>query len=117
MGRPFQLSLLLFACLAAPAAAQDVTGPTLGDAVIVAGASIKVDGRAVGEIQLTRLGENVTATARFKRRPPGRKATLCLSIAGERRCVKRASRAGLKLSLDDTAKIGAALRATVRSGS
>ena len=104
---------------AAPAAAQDVVGvPELdiGEAAAVAGTVISDGDARVGTLEVERIGDKITVTATFTRKPPGKRASLCLSVAGDRHCVRRASRRGLKLTLDRTAAFTAALRATARSG-
>ena len=114
MARWVPLGMLVALLLAAPAAAQQPQ-QELGEGATAAGAQIRDRGRVLGSIELTQVGERVEAVARFQRRPPGRKTSLCLTIAGDRRCVKRASKAGLELRLRDTAAFGASLRATARS--
>jgi hypothetical protein len=117
-------TLLVVIAAAAPAAAQDVVGvPALpvpqleiGDGARAAGATIQRGDRSVGTIEAERVGERITVTATFSRKPPGRRASLCVTVAGERRCVRRKARRGLKLTMDRTAALTSALRATARSG-
>ena len=105
---------------AAPAAAQEVTGTPqidIGEAAAVAGTVIRDGSQKIGTLEVERLGDKITVTASFSRRPPGRRAAICLKVAGDdKRCVRRTSKRGLKLTLDHTADFSTDLRATARSG-
>ena len=105
--------------VAAPAAAQDVVGVPqidIGEAAAVAGSVIRDGSTKIGTIEVERIGDDITVIATFTRKPPGTRASLCMTIDGDRRCVRRASKRGLKLSLDRTADFSAPLRASARSG-
>ncbi len=106
--------------VAAPASAQEVVGTPqidIGEAAAVAGTVIKNGSQRIGTLDVERVGDKITVTATFTRKPPGRRASICLKVAGEdRQCVKRASKRGLKLTLDHTADFSIDLRATARSG-
>jgi hypothetical protein len=115
-------SLLAAAAFAAPAAGQDVL-PTpesgqieVGTPAAAAGAAIRDGDRQIGTLEVNREGESIVAIAIFERRPAGRRSQLCLTIGGEKRCVRRASRRGLRLERRFTAPFDADLVARVRAG-
>jgi hypothetical protein len=115
-----RLPIVVLAVLAAaaPAAAQDVTGTPqidIGEAAAVAGTVIKQGSVKIGTLQAERVGDRITVTATFTRRPPGARASLCVTVDGDRRCMRRDSKRGLKLTMDRTGDFSAPLRATARS--
>jgi hypothetical protein len=115
----FAIAVLAVLAVAAPAGAQDVVGTPqidIGEAAAVAGTVIKQGTQKIGTLEAERIGDEVTVTATFTRRPPGRRASLCVTIDGDRRCLRRDSKRGLKLTIDRTADFSAPLRATARSG-
>jgi hypothetical protein len=118
--RLFAATALAVLAGAAPATAQEVVGTPqidIGEAAAVAGTVIKDGSQKVGTLDVERLGDKITVTANFTRKPPGRRAAICLKVAGDdKRCMRRTSRRGLKLTLDDTADFATSLRATARSG-
>ena len=120
MFRLASITLLAILAVAAPATAQEVVGEPqidIGEAAAVAGTVIKNGSQRIGTLDVERLGDKITVTANFTRKPPGRRASICLKVAGEdKRCVKRTSKRGLKLTLDHTADFSIELRATARSG-
>ena len=101
---------------AAPAAAQDVTGGLdIGEAAAVAGSVIRDGGTRFGTIEVERVGDRISVKATFSKRPPGKRASLCVTIAGDKECVRKAARRGVKLTMDRTAPFTDDLRATARS--
>ena|SRR5215213_8316249 len=111
-------TVVMLLAVAAPAAAQDVVGVPqidIGEAAAVAGSVIRDGSTKIGTIEVQRIGKDITVTATFSRKPPGRRASLCMTIDGDRRCVRKVSKRGLKLSLDRSAPFTASLRATARS--
>jgi hypothetical protein len=113
------VTALIVLAAAAPAAAQDVVGAPqidIGEAAAVAGTVIKVDSQRIGTLEIERVGDSITVTANFTRRPPGRRASLCVTVDGDRRCVRRDAKRGLKLTMDRTAAFSSPVRATARSG-
>ena len=113
--------LLASVALAAPAAGQDVlptpeTGQIdIGEPLAVAGAAIRDGSREIGTLEVNREGDSIVAVAIFERRA-GRRAQLCLTIAGEKRCVRRSARRGLRLEKRWSAPFTVDLVARARSG-
>jgi hypothetical protein len=110
---------LLVLAAASPAVAQDVVGTPqidIGEAAAVGGSVIRDGAATIGTLDVERVGDQITVKATFTRKPPGRRASLCLKVDGERQCVHRAAKRNLKLTLDRSAPFTSALRATVRSG-
>jgi hypothetical protein len=106
--------LLLIA--AAPAMAQDGPGVVLGDPTRVAGVPVRHDGVRVGDLVVERTGSAIVATASFRGRPPGRRITVCVTVSGDRSCVRRRARRNGTVELHARADFTAPLRARVRSG-
>ena len=115
MVRSALITLGLLLVLAVPAAAQD---PQIGllPPARAAGAPIKHAGAKAGTLIVERIGDAVRATATFKGRPPGRKMSVCVTIAGDRRCATRKARRNGTVRLETTADFSAPLSAKARSG-
>ena len=90
----------------------------IGEAAAVAGTVIRDGSQQIGTLEVERLGDKITVTANFSRRPPGRRAAICLKVDRRRQAAAsgRTSKRGLKLTLDHTADFSIDLRATARSG-
>jgi hypothetical protein len=120
MHRLATITTALTLAVAAPATAQEVVGTPqidIGEAAAVGGSTIRDGAAKFGTLEVERVGDKITVKAVFTRRPPGERASLCLSVDGERHCVRKAARKGLKLTFDHAAPFTEALRATARSGS
>ena len=117
--RLLSTALVTVLVAAAPASAQDVTPLPevgIGEAAAAAGGVIRDGDTRFGTIEVERIGEKITVTAHFSKRPPGKRASLCVTVGGDRQCVRKASRRGLELTMERTASFLAGLRATARSG-
>src|SRR3954454_2376599 len=119
MTRIAAITALVVLAAAAPAVAQDVVGAPqldIGEAAALGGAVIRDGSTKIGMLEVSRVGDAITVKATFSRRPPGRRASLCLKVEGNRKCVHKGSKRGLKLTMDRTAAFTSALKATARSG-
>jgi|SRR3954451_1714360 hypothetical protein len=115
MARSALITLGLLLVLAVPAAAQDPQAQLLPPA-LVSVTPIKHDGAKVGTLTVERVGEAIHATASFKGRPPGKSMSVCVTVAGERRCATRKARRNGTVKLDATADFVTPLSAKARSG-
>jgi hypothetical protein len=115
--RTVLLTLALLLTAAAPAVAQDPTPQLqLGDPSRLAATPVKQHGARVGQLVVEQTGSDITATATFQGRPPGRRVTVCVTVAGDRECVTRRAHKGGSVVLKRRGEFTAALRARVRSG-
>src|SRR4051794_7805280 len=106
MRRPFLLSVVLPAVVAAQVG--------IGDPAVAGSAAVRdADGARVGRLVVERTGDDVTATARFAA-APARRATLCVKVAGRKRCVNRRLDGDGTVHLALTADFERALTARVR---
>jgi hypothetical protein len=100
----------------APAAGGVDDPGGIGDPAAAALAPIRRDGARVGRLVVERSGDAIVATATFRRRPPRQRVTLCVTVGGDRRCVRRRPGADGAVRLKRTGSFVAVLRARVRAG-
>jgi hypothetical protein len=115
MLRSALLTLGLLLVLTVPAPAQDSV--QIGTAAVVSNAPVKKQGTRVGDLTVSRDGSSIIATASFKGRPPGRKMSVCVTIAGgQQQCASKKARRNGTVKLSTTADFTTPLTATARSG-
>jgi hypothetical protein len=117
MLRSALLTLGLLLLLTVPAPAQDQPQIGIGTAQVVSYAPVRNQGARVGDLTVSRDGSLVIALASFKGRPPGKKMSVCVTIAGgEQQCASKKARRNGTVKLSTTADFTTPLTARARSG-
>ncbi len=111
MRRP--LSVL---ALSHPHGADAAAQVGIGAPAVAGSVPVRDDRERVGRLLVERTGSDIIATATFRRRPPAKRATLCVTVAGDERCASERVVRGDAVVLERTGAFTSALTARIRCG-